>query len=222
LLFQIKICGITSVEDACAAIHAGADAIGLNFYEKSPRCVTLEQAQAVVAAVSGKAQCVGVFVNCDNRRIEHIQKTVSLCGVQLHGEEPPQAIAELQSSCVIRARRMDDRAMAAIFEDLAACKAAGRLPDAVLVDAMTPGQYGGTGKTVAWAELVDHPQELRGVPLILAGGLTPENVAEAIRTVRPHGVDVASGVESSPGVKDHAKMRAFVEAARSAFAEIEA
>src|SRR5690606_30125569 len=113
--------------------------------------------------------------------------------------------------------------VAAIADDLAACQAAGRLPDAVLVDAMSTGQYGGTGKTVPWAALADYRQRLqkRGlgdVPLILAGGLTPENVAEAIRTVRPAGVDVASGVEKSPGVKDHDKVQRFVESAKEAFA----
>jgi len=107
-------------------------------------------------------------------------------------------------------------------KDLAACEAAGRLPDAVLVDALTPGRYGGTGETVSWAGLADYRKWLGEMPLILAGGLTPENVAEAIRTVQPYGVDVASGVESSPGVKDHGKVQAFVDAAKAAFNEIEA
>ncbi|MGI9430509.1 MAG: phosphoribosylanthranilate isomerase, partial [Bythopirellula sp.] len=114
------------------------------------------------------------------------------------------------------------RGVAAIAEDLEACRSAGRVPQAVLVDAFTPGRYGGTGETVSWAGLVDYKKWLGDVPLILAGGLTPENVAEAIRTVRPYGVDTASGVESSPGVKDHQKMQSFISAAKSAFEQIDA
>lgn len=115
---------------------------------------------------------------------------------------------------------MDERGVAAIREDLEACKDAGRLPDAVLVDAYTPGRYGGTGETVSWAGLADYRNWLGDVPLILAGGLTPENVAEAIRIVQPHGVDVASGVEISPGVKCPEKMRLFVSRAQDAFAKL--
>jgi phosphoribosylanthranilate isomerase len=118
---------------------------------------------------------------------------------------------------IIRVRRFDDGGIAAIASDLAACRDAGNMPHAVLVDAMTPGRYGGTGETVSWMGLADNKRWLENTPLILAGGLTPENVAEAIRIVRPHGVDVASGVESSPGKKDPAKVRDFVAAAQAAF-----
>jgi phosphoribosylanthranilate isomerase len=100
---------------------------------------------------------------------------------------------------------------------LQACRAAGRCPDAILVDALTPGRYGGTGETVSWVGLADHKRWLGDTPLILAGGLTPDNVAEAIRIVKPHAVDVASGVESAPGKKDPAKVRDFIAAARAAF-----
>jgi phosphoribosylanthranilate isomerase len=121
---------------------------------------------------------------------------------------------------VIRARRLDTRGLEAIVQDIAACTAAGRAPDAVLVDAHAPGQYGGTGKTARWDELVGWSERLDGVPLLLAGGLTPENVAEAILKVRPTGVDTASGVESAPGRKDQEKMHAFVAAAQAAFAQL--
>lgn len=202
------------------AVDAGADALGLNFYEKSSRYLATGQAKEIVTAIASRVQSVGVFVNCDQEEIERIRVEVGLQGVQLHGDEPPDFISRIPSRPVIRARRVDDRGAAAVAEDLAACEASGRLPEALLVDAISAGQYGGTGETVSWAGLVDHTKWLRGVPLILAGGLTPENVAEAIRTVRPYGVDVASGVESSPGVKDPEKVRLFVAAAKAAFDEI--
>jgi phosphoribosylanthranilate isomerase len=122
---------------------------------------------------------------------------------------------------LIRARRFTDEGITAIAADLEACGKLRRLPDAVLIDAATPGKYGGTGTTVSWSGLVDYHRWLHNVPLILAGGLTPENVSEAIHMVRPHGVDVASGVESSPGRKDCVKIREFVAAAREAFQRLE-
>lgn len=266
-MFRIKICGITNVEDAIAAVDAGADAIGLNFYEKSPRCVSPMLAREIASEVCARASCWGVFVNLDIRTVEAIYHEAGLTGIQLHGDEPAHVVAHfakalspqfpnelaqyLQSmgipvvetpnwavattddwsldaptlqptaaaipSRVIRARRMDDRGVGSIRADLDDCLRAGALPGAVLVDAASPGRYGGTGETVSWVGLIDHPRWLGETPLILAGGLRPENVAEAIRTVRPFGVDVASGVESTPGKKDHAKVRDFVAAARGAF-----
>jgi len=263
-MFRIKICGITNKVDALSAVGAGADAIGLNFYEKSPRSVTAEQAKQVCKAVERRAECFGVFVNASRDAIQSVLTEADLNGVQLHGDETPATVAEmarllrppldyyeeemvqdlldqaegesdeslrsaaLQSAQlvrdrleadkmppVVRARRMTDEGVAAIAADLEACEKAGGKPGAVLVDAFTPGRYGGTGETVSWAGLSDYKKWLGDVPLILAGGLNPDNVAEAIRIVRPHGVDVASGVESSPGVKDHGKVRAFVAAANS-------
>lgn len=219
-MFRIKICGVRSREDATAAVEAGADVIGLNFYQQSPRFISQEAAQNVLEGRAGLA-AVGVFVNSPPETIESIATALGLRAVQLHGDEPPETIAALQGRFIVLARRLGDRGVSGIAEDLEACRAAGRLPDAVLVDATTPGRYGGTGKTVSWTGLADYRKWLGDVPLILAGGLTPENVAEAIRVVRPFGVDVASGVESSPGVKDHNKIRRFVEAAREAFARVE-
>jgi len=219
-VFRIKICGITSVEDALAAVDAGADAIGLNFYPRSSRFVSLDTAAEISAAVGDQAKKIGVFVNADFPTIQQARDVAKLDGVQLHGDESPEFAAQSFGCPTIRARRFDQHGVAAIEGDLKACLAAGRLPDAVLVDAASPGQYGGTGETLSWPDLADHCNWLAGRPLILAGGLTPENIAEAIRTVCPHGVDVASGVESSPGVKDHEKIRAFVEAAKAAFADI--
>jgi phosphoribosylanthranilate isomerase len=246
-MFRIKICGITSAPDALLAAETGADAIGLNFYAGSARHVTPRQAaqfrMVTEQLASRHPDCIGVFVNHSTHEIVRIAQGAGLDGVQLHGDEPPTALADLAGSLtaelesleteslrpwprlsreappVYRARRIDERGVAAIALDLAACHAAGCRPAAVLVDALSPGRYGGTGETVSWVGLADHPRWLGETPLILAGGLTPDNVAEAIRIVRPAGVDVASGVESAPGKKDPHKVRDFVAAARAAFGE---
>jgi phosphoribosylanthranilate isomerase len=219
-MFKIKICGITNVADVLAAADAGADAIGLNFYRASPRCVSEFAALQIVGHVSIPTLTrVGVFVNSSPSEIRRIVGQIRLTAIQLHGDEPPEMLAALQPIPTVRARRFDEAGTAAIARDLIECRAAGTALSAVLIDAMTPGRYGGTGTTVSWPGLADHTHWL-DIPLILAGGLTPENVAEAIRIVRPHAVDVASGVESAPGKKDAAKIRDFVAAARAAFAAL--
>jgi phosphoribosylanthranilate isomerase len=219
--FRIKICGVTNIADAQAAADAGADAIGLNFYGASPRHLSSDAAQYIAEELKGDVERVGVFVNAPDDAIREICKDASMGIVQLHGDEPPSILGKLSRFEVIRARRLDARGIAAIEDDLQACTdAAGSPPNAVLIDAAAAGQYGGTGTTVDWRQLAGH-ESMLSVPLILAGGLTPENVAEAIRIVRPQAVDVASGVESSPGKKDHAKVRDFVAAAREAFAQVE-
>jgi phosphoribosylanthranilate isomerase len=224
-MFRIKICGVTNPDDALAALEAGADAIGLNFYEKSQRRVDIQAARAITDAIyeaagvrfRGLVYPVGVFVNHSASDVKRIFDAARLVAAQLHGDEPPEFLAALDGIPAIRVRRLDERGGSALSEDLNACPEA---VEAMLVDAATPGKYGGTGETVAWATLADHERWLGMTPLILAGGLTPDNVAEAIRIVHPHGVDVASGVESSPGKKDHAKIRDFVAAAREAFAQL--
>lgn len=217
--FRIKICGITRAEDAQTAFAAGADAIGVNFYPKSPRYLKASSVQLfqLHRSIYRPFVTVGLFVNSTVAEICERMDLAKIEAIQLHGDEPPEFLTELPGLPIIRARRMDDRGVAAIAEDIEACRSAGRVPDAVLVDAFTPGRYGGTGETVSWAGLADHPKWLGDVPLILAGGLTPDNVAEAIRIVRPAGVDVASGVESAPGIKDAKKVRDFVAAAKTAF-----
>jgi phosphoribosylanthranilate isomerase len=219
-MFRVKICGITSVEDLNHAVAANADAIGLNFYEKSPRAVSLPVASAIIRDwAAANVHRVGVFVNQAREEIEEIGNSLTLTGIQLHGDEPPDSVAHFASLRwrVIRARRMSERGVAEIAADLGLCREAGMLPNAVLVDAMTPGRYGGTGEMVSWVGLADHKRWLGDTPLVLAGGLTPDNVAEAIRIVRPAAVDVASGVESAPGKKDPAKIRDFVANALGAF-----
>jgi phosphoribosylanthranilate isomerase len=254
MTLRIKICGITSSEDGLAAVEAGADAIGLNFYEKSVRFVRPHEGQEISRATGSGILRVGVFVNHSLADIQRIDRLVKLDGFQVHGDESPEEFARIAAAYfktdertaqlasrvvhglaseprtiskmmaghirprVIRARRLDSQGVSAIAEDLRACHAAGGIVGAILIDALTPGRYGGTGETISWPGLADHRRWLQEIPLILAGGLTPDNVAEAIRIVRPQAVDVASGVESSPGKKDHAKVRDFVAAAREAFA----
>ena len=219
MVFRIKICGVTSVSDALAAVEAGADAIGLNFYSGSPRCIGVQEAKLIADAVSAEVDRVGVFVNAPADEIQQICQSAGLRAIQLHGDEPPELLKSLGHGwAVIRARRLGNRGLQAICDDIAnCCQSAGFGPDAILIDAAMSGAYGGTGRTVDWSLLLDYQQWLGDVPLVLAGGLTPDNVAEAIQTVRPHAVDVSSGVESSPGIKDAIKMRDFVIAAREAF-----
>lgn len=218
--FKIKICGITNPVDAAIAVDAGADAIGLNFYRGSKRHVSTAAAREIVDVAQLHAASIGVFVNHAANVIRETCDATGITWIQLHGDEPPEFLREIdQDFRVVRARRIDEGGMAAIVEDLQACSdLSGRRPEAVLIDAATPGQFGGSGHTVDWTQLSDHRARL-GLKLVLAGGLTPDNVAEAIRIARPHAVDVASGVESSPGKKDRAKVRDFVAAANAAFAE---
>jgi phosphoribosylanthranilate isomerase len=225
----IKICGITRTEDAIVAMQAGVDAIGLNCFAESKRFIPVEQSMSIAGALREAAaaqptqrlpELIGVFVNATADAIVETVKEIGLTGVQFHGDETPEQIQlcmdRLPGTKCIRALRVSaDR----VADCLASLNVLQRLirPDAVLLDAFVPGQYGGTGRTVdpsvpaAW-RLAPRP------PLVLAGGLTPENVARVISATAPWGVDTASGVETSPGIKDHTKMRRFIEAARQASA----
>lgn len=222
-MFRVKVCGITDPEDAQAAVEVGADAVGVNFYAKSVRSVSLDRAIEIVHEDNIVAQRVGVFVNMPVDEINRIAKALGLAWVQLHGNEPPAALPQIASNYkIIRTYRVedDDDPEESVTNDLQRCRDAGRCPDAVLIDAYSAGEYGGTGQTANWSYLVDHRRWLGGIPLVLAGGLRPDNVAEAIRLVQPAAVDVASGVERSPGRKSVEKMRAFSEAAREAFRDL--
>ncbi|MEM1305305.1 MAG: phosphoribosylanthranilate isomerase [Planctomycetota bacterium] len=229
LMFRVKICGVTSVDDARAAVEAGADAIGVNFYAKSPRCVDRQQATEIAAvkqSVKQAAKLVGVFVNASADEINATIADVPLDAVQLHGDEPANLAAEINREIngeldrwapLILARPLDQqRGLSSVAEWLDAARGAGRPCSGVLVDAQVRGKYGGTGKVVDWDRLVAERSAIEPTPLLLAGGLTVANVGEAIRRVRPHGVDTASGVEQSPGVKDHRLIQEFVAEARSA------
>lgn len=215
-VFQIKICGVTRPSDARHAAEAGADAVGLNFYSQSPRYIELATAQAVVAKLPEGVVKVGVFVNEEVSRIVEVADAVPLDFIQLHGDETPEIIFRLKPRQVIRAFRLGKSLWEPVVEFLAKCRKLNSLPAALLIDAHAGGLYGGTGQTADWAAVRDRPPELANYPLILAGGLTPENVAQAIATARPFGVDTASGVESSAGVKDRDKVQRFVGQARAA------
>lgn len=207
-LFRIKICGVTRPDDAAMIAAAGGDAIGLNFYPGSPRFVSDERAAEIIAALPGGVAKVGVFVNADAATIRNKAEQLGLDWVQLHGDEPPEFISQLPGLKMIRAVRLRHQTVLTL-------PATGtRLPDALLIDAFSTAGYGGTGETIAWDSIPEARSGLMGLPIILAGGLTSENVAEAIQVAFPDAVDVASGVEASPGVKDAAKVRSFVAAAR--------
>lgn len=211
---KIKICGVTTAADAVEAARCGADAIGLNFYEKSPRCVDLANVPAILHALPPFVEPVGIYVGLRLAAMAEHATRFGLRSVQWHGENAAREPGAPPRHRLIAAFAVRERGdLDAIHHYLNACRNVGGLPAAVLVDAQAPGQYGGTGKTAPWQLLAD----LRiDVPIILAGGLTPENVAEAIRIVRPYGVDVASGVEARPGIKDLDRVRRFIDHARSA------
>lgn len=222
-MFTIKICGITRPDDSVVAAEAGADAIGLNFYAKSPRCVSLKTAATIAQAVAGGPLIVGVFVNASAAEIAQAVASVPLGAIQLHGDEPPEFVAELPPGVpIIRAARIGAAGLAEAAAYRDACLVAGRPLAAVLLDAsvkVAPGEeviYGGSGHQLDWPRVAAERGVLASTPLILAGGLTTVNVAEAISVSRCDGVDTASGVESSPGLKDHQMVRAFMAAARGA------
>jgi phosphoribosylanthranilate isomerase len=201
----VKICGITRVEDAGVAAGEGADFIGLNFWPQSKRYVSPQHAIALAEAAI-PATIVGLFVNASADEIELIAEAVGLDIVQLHGDESPEMVAGLRDRGLIvwKAHSISDAVDVAKLDAYAA--------DAHLLDAPTAGR-GGSGTTFDWS----HAQAAvaAGHRVVLAGGLTAENVAEAIERVGPYAVDVASGVESAPGIKDHDRIRAFLAAARS-------
>lgn len=199
----VKICGITSVEDALASVDAGADALGLNFWPRSRRRCELDVAARVVELVGARARIVAVFVDATLEEIERARDRTGVSWAQLHGSEPRALLEQLLPLAYKAVHPVDEEGLR---------EALGVPGDELLVDASVPGVPGGTGRTCDWS-LAARLASARKV--WLAGGLHPGNVADAVRAVRPHGVDVASGVEARPGVKDHALVRAFVGAARA-------
>jgi len=218
-MFRVKICGVTLPEDARIVVARGADAVGLNFYEPSPRFLKPENADAVVDVLPGGIVRVGLFVNASIEQIHKTWDDLGLDLVQLHGDESPEFLRELGGLPVMRAFRLGKEGIAPICEYLEICRKLMCLPELVLVDSFRKGQFGGTGATADWETARGYPSEDWHPPLVLAGGLTSENVAEAIRVVSPVAVDTASGVESSPGRKDSEMVAHFVEAAMAAFGE---
>ena len=204
---KVKICGVTSVADACVAAEAGADMIGLMFYEKSPRYVSLATAAEIARALPPFVLKVGVFVNPDEAQVMEAMAAGGLNLLQFHGDEPTEFCTQFGLMSV-KALRVRDAESLNALENFST--------DAFLLDAYSKSGLGGTGETFNW-DLAIAAQKF-GKPIFLAGGLTPENVADAVTQVRPFAVDVSSGVESAPGKKDAAKVRAFIQAARAASA----
>jgi len=204
-MISIKICGITNKEDAFAVVDFGADALGFVFHSKSPRAVTPETAKTIVLSLPPFITTVGVFVNEDKTEVERIARHVNINTIQLHGSEPPEECEICRK--VIKAIRVKD------LTDLEPLKK--YTVSAFLLDTYSPHSIGGTGQIFNWDIAVEAKKFGR---IILAGGLTPENVEEAIKWVQPYGIDVATGVEGDKkGKKDHRKLKSFIEKARKAF-----
>jgi len=200
MAIRVKVCGITRLEDALAAIAAGAQALGFIFHPASPRYIAPEQAQALIAQLPPLVVTVGVFVNLSPAEINRIAAQCRLDRVQLHGQEPYSLMAQLTRPAYRALRPQPPQEAQDLLTQ----------PDTVLLlDAFHPELHGGTGLTANWVEAARLAQAKR---LILAGGLTPDNVRQAVLQVKPWAVDVNSGVESAPGIKDHAKLTALFQA----------
>lgn len=196
---RVKICGITRVEDALAAVNAGADAIGLVFYTKSPRAVSAPQAKAITDKLSPFVTTVGLFVNAPVEDIQQVLAEVSLSLLQFHGDESAEFCQQFNKP-YIKALR--------VREGMDINRIIGQYKSAVgiLLDSYRPGIPGGTGETFNWQYIPENPSK----PIILAGGLNASNVADAVRQVRPFAVDVSGGVEQTKGIKDPTKINAFI------------
>jgi phosphoribosylanthranilate isomerase len=202
---RIKFCGVRSAEAVEAAVAAGASAIGFNFHPPSPRWLAVDEAAALARRVPPGVSRVALFVDQPAETVRTTAEAIEADTVQLHGSAEPELCVALAGLRVIVALPANDEAIARLAP-------LAEVADAVLLDAAAPGQHGGTGRLADWAAVVAAKEAYPGLPVLLAGGLTPHNVGDAIRCVRPYMVDVASGVESAPGVKDPALMRAFAAA----------
>ncbi len=200
---KIKICGNTNLEDAKKAAELGADALGFIFFKKSPRDISSADAKKIISSLPPFVQTVGVFVN---ETVDKVNRTVEYCkldGVQLHGDESPAYCKKIRARTVLKAIRV---------KDLESVSGLDRFPvSGFLLDAHSDSAHGGTGQTFDWTLAL---KAKRSGPVIVAGGLSPSNVFRAINQIRPYGVDVCSGVEAYPGVKDLAKLEAFFQAVR--------
>ena len=196
---KVKICGMTNLKDVKVAVDGGVDAVGFIFYKKSPRLVTMQTVREIVLELPPFVDSVGVFVDETAEQINKIADRCNLDRVQLHGDESPAFCKKIRRR-VIKAIRV---------KDIQSLKKLSDYPvSSFLLDTFSEDQYGGTGKVFDWN--LAYPAKKYG-PIILAGGLTPINVHQAIQRIQPYGVDVCSGVESQPGIKDHKKMQAFLK-----------
>lgn len=205
LMTKIKICGITNLDDAKAALDFGADALGFVFFRESPRYISPEKAAGIIAKLPVFATSVGVFVDEPLEKINNIVKAIGIDVIQLHGEEPPEA-CRLSKKVIkgIRVKSLESLEPLAKYQNIVS---------AFLLDTFEPHMPGGTGQVFNWDIAVEAKNFGK---IILAGGLTPDNISEAIRMVKPYAVDVSSGVELEKGKKDHQKMKLFIERAKGA------
>ncbi|MDP3111420.1 MAG: phosphoribosylanthranilate isomerase [Thermodesulfovibrionales bacterium] len=208
-MVRVKMCGITNLEDALAAVEFGADALGFVFFKKSPRYISPAKAKAIIKKLPPFISSVGVFVNEDNIIVEKIADQTGIDAIQLHGDEPPKA-CNLSRPVIkaIRVKSIDNLEIISKYKNKVS---------AFLLDTYTPEIFGGTGQIFNWDIAIEAKQFGK---IILAGGLTPENVEQAVRQVHPYAVDVSSGVEAEKGKKDHAKLRLFIKRAKSVSAAI--
>ena len=202
---RIKVCGITNLRDALFAAELGADALGFVFYEKSPRFVTFAEAGNIMDRLPPFVTKVGVFVNAGMDFLAKAKEEAGFDVFQLHGDETPEFCSSLGERYIkaVRVRDAESVSEVGLYDT-----------DCFLFDGWSPDAYGGSGTGFSW-EILD-AETLSGRFVVLSGGLDCENVSRAVREVRPHAVDVSSGVEASPGIKDHSKLRRFMEAARNA------
>lgn len=200
---RIKICGITSVDDAQAALMAGADAVGLVFYEASPRAVSISQAKTIAYSLGAFVSVTGLFVNADPVFVQSVLAEVPLQLLQFHGDESRVYCESFQRPYMKALRMKPELDVGRVIADYPSASA-------ILLDAYRPGVPGGTGETFDWARVPKNSLK----PIVLAGGLTPDNVAAAITATGVYGVDVSGGVELSPGKKDHTKIQSFITNAR--------
>jgi len=210
-MVRIKVCGITNAEDALAAVEAGADALGFNFFPPSPRYIEPAEAEQMVAQLPPFVAPVGLFVNESRPIIRTVAARCDIRTVQLHGDELPADVAALAPLAIIKAFSVGARFRPQTLKAYNGCAA-------FLLDTQVNGKRGGTGKPFDWKRARQARAYGR---IILAGGLTVENVEEAIRTVRPYGLDVCTGVERCPGKKDHRRLREFIRRAQAAAAALE-
>jgi phosphoribosylanthranilate isomerase len=220
-MFRVKICGVANLEDAWCCAEAGADAIGLNFYPPSPRCVGVDVARRIALEMPATMTKVGVFVNASRDEMLRTYDRAGLDAIQLHGDETPQMMAELAGRQLVKAFRCGSDDVRPLAEFLRRCEDLGCRPCGVLIDAYQPSVFGGTGQIANWSVVRNLSELLLDIPIVLAGGLRPENVAAAIEATHPAAVDTASGVESEPGRKDPQRVRAFIGNAWDAFRRLD-
>jgi phosphoribosylanthranilate isomerase len=210
---KIKVCGITNLEDAQAAVQAGADALGFVFYKTSPRAIGADVVRSIVTQLPPFVLPVGVFVNEDLKVVRDLMDSSGLALAQLHGDETASYCEQLGRPVLKAVRLQNMGSFLAMAEYKGRAQVRG-----FLIDAFSETAYGGTGQVADWTLAAE---AARGAQVLLAGGLTAENVREAVLKVRPYGLDVSSGVEASPGKKDHAKLRAFIQAVKLVSHEVD-